>query len=147
MLKLYDVLLLRIISRGCYLQKYTNKGKGPKHRRYFWLNIDTGQMCWAKHDNPANSEIKTLTPVDVRPTPSISVLGRRDFDSSFKHQFCFCILCTDSLINLVAADSQSYSEWVRGLKVYLTLGAELASQILRANSERLGSFGDFELLS
>ena len=138
---LSDLLLLRYIATGCYLQKYTNKGKGPKHRRYFWMNIDSGELCWSKNQNPANSDIRTEVPVEVRPSASLAILGRRDFDSSFKHQFCFCILCSRSScpLNLIAFDKQSHSHWLRGLGLYLSLGAKQASEVVRANVETVSS--------
>ena len=130
---LSDLLLLRYIATGCYLQKYTNKGKGPKHRRYFWMNIDSGELCWSKNQNPANSDIRTAVPMEVRASASLAILGRKDFDSSFKHQFCFCILCSNSnsLLNLIAVDKQGHSNWVRGLRLFLSLGAKQASEAVR----------------
>ena len=138
---LSDLLLLRYMATGCYLQKYTNRGKGPKHRRYFWMNIDSGEICWSKHQNPANSDIRTAVPLEVRPSASLAILGRKDFDSSFKHQFCFCILCSHSksLLNLIAVNTQSHSNWVRGLRLYLRLGTEQASEAVRANADTLTS--------
>ncbi|KAI6655148.1 hypothetical protein LOD99_2437 [Oopsacas minuta] len=142
-----DLLLLRYIGTGCYLYKYTNRGKGPKHRRYFWINLESGQLCWSKLHNPANSDIRTTTIIDVRPSASLVILGRKDFDSSLRHQFCFCVLCTHNLLNLIAADKESYSNWVRGIKLYLTLGAKLANQMVVANREALNSIEEVVLMN
>ena len=132
---LSDLILLRYIGTGCYLYKYTNEGKGPKHHRFFWVNLESGHLCWSKVHNPANSEIRTSAIKDVRPSASLTILGRKDFDSSLKHQFCFCVLCSHSIINLVAADNESYTAWVRGVRMYLSLGAKIASQLVIANKD------------
>ena len=40
--------IFHLLTVGTHLEKFTNRGKGGAHIRFFWVDLYTGEICWAK---------------------------------------------------------------------------------------------------
>ncbi|XP_065884108.1 ankyrin repeat, PH and SEC7 domain containing protein secG-like [Dysidea avara] len=121
--------LLKNLSVGCWMYKFTEDGKGPMHKRFFTVLIDKQKLCWAKSAEPADKDIKSDKLLNVRSSVSPLVQGRKDFDPVVKHRYAFTILTTHHVINVVALSSEDYKIWVNGLQFLLEIGPEQAVQL------------------
>lgn len=86
--------LLKSLSAGCWMYKFTEDGKGPMHLRFFTVVIDKQKLCWAKSAEAADKDIKSDKLLNVRSSVSPLVQGRKDFDPIVKHRYAFTILTT-----------------------------------------------------
>jgi hypothetical protein len=105
--------LIKGLTLGCWMGKFTNRGRGPLHNRLFWMNLSNGKLCWSLNSDPSKKDVKsgrilclavgslyqkslpavqTELLVDIRPTPSDIIAGRKDYDPVSKHQFAFSLL-------------------------------------------------------
>jgi ankyrin repeat protein len=122
--------LLKLLCHGGWLQKFTGKGRGPLHKRYFWLNIGNGKICWANINKPSDSDIRADDFVDVKSSASSFISSRRDYDPLVKHKYAFTIVTTSRILDVVANSSVEYKIWINGLGLLCQLGIQQASQVL-----------------
>lgn len=120
--------IFALLTRGSYLEKYTNKGKGASHERYFWVDMNTGELCWTKSPeefakNP--SSVSAVQVLNVFASASEALTSRRDFEPKGKHRFAFTVQTEDRLLDLVAPNEEQFRLWVEGLRCILVYGSHL----------------------
>eukprot|EP00730_Choanoeca_flexa_P007606 TRINITY_DN12358_c1_g1_i5.p1 TRINITY_DN12358_c1_g1~~TRINITY_DN12358_c1_g1_i5.p1 ORF type:complete len:775 (+),score=199.21 TRINITY_DN12358_c1_g1_i5:128-2326(+) len=120
--------LFHLLSMGSYLEKFTNKAKGATHNRFFWMDLYSGELCWAKSPedfvkNPGSTAAIHL--VAVKAGGSSELRERRDFDEQGKHQFAFTVFGEERQVHMIAPNAELYQLWVEGLQLVLSYGQEL----------------------
>ncbi|XP_062513799.1 uncharacterized protein LOC134189518 isoform X2 [Corticium candelabrum] len=123
--------LIKFLTIGCWLGKFTNYGRGPLHNRFFWVNLSNGSICWSVHAEPSSKEVKSELLVDMKPTPSSLIAGRKDYDPASRHQYAFSLLTPNRVLNVVACCEEDYRLWVEGLQYILAMGVESAALLYK----------------
>jgi ankyrin repeat protein len=139
--------LFKMLRVGTYLSKCTNEGKGVLHRRYFWLDCFTGELCWCKSPEsfarkPGSASSEYI--VDVADGPSDRIRARADFDGAGAHKWALTLHTNSRMIDVVARDvtnpdgtvtpaEQIYRTWIDGLRCLKVYG----EHILQAQTEEL----------
>lgn len=41
------------------MRKFTNRGRGPLHNRFFWINLSNGAICWSINAEPSDKHVKS----------------------------------------------------------------------------------------
>mmetsp|Transcript_17428 Transcript_17428/g.51565 ORF Transcript_17428/g.51565 Transcript_17428/m.51565 type:complete len:433 (+) Transcript_17428:3-1301(+) len=135
--------LFKLLRVGTYLWKCTNDGVGVFHRRYFWLDCFTGELCWCKTPedfarSPGSAHAEYI--VDVIDGPSDRIRERADFDADGQHKWAFTLRTNSRMIDVVAhpisntdgtiSAEHIYRTWIDGLRCLKVYG----EHILQANN-------------
>eukprot|EP00038_Savillea_parva_P010840 m.193182 g.193182 ORF g.193182 m.193182 type:complete len:749 (+) comp18859_c0_seq1:24-2270(+) len=131
--------LFKMLRVGTYLWKYTNDGKGVLHRRYFWLDCFTGELCWCKSPetfarNPSTASSEYI--VDVNDGPLDRILARSDYDAKGTHRYAFTLHTATRTIDVLAKDvvgsdgmvtsaERVYRTWIDGLRCLKVYGEHI----------------------
>lgn len=120
--------LFRTLSIGMYLHKFAHAGNGKFHKRYFWLDSFTGELCWAKspkhfYKNPELASSVFLTDVAEGARPIIT--ERPDYSPDAAHRYAFTLKSKSRTIDLVAASKTEYLIWTEGLRCLKVFGEHL----------------------
>lgn len=113
--------LARLLSIGAHLSKFTNNAKGQAHTRFFWLNVQSFEVCWVKSAADLQKETyhrftSSITVHKVKEGADRVITKRSDYDPQTKHKYCFYISDEfNKRLYLTAPSEDVYMMWTRGL--------------------------------
>ncbi|XP_065176553.1 uncharacterized protein LOC135806312 [Sycon ciliatum] len=106
------------LSDGCVLGKYTHDGRGPLHKRFFWVDISHNEICWSK-DKKKLKEYSSAKVIDIVPGASEAVLARADYSDRKRHHFT--VLTTDRSLDVVSSNADDFQCWLQGLRCLIQM--------------------------
>jgi len=125
--------VVSMLTRGSYLGKYTGKGRGPAHQRYFWVDGSSGELCWVRAPadfakNPGSTQAQPV--LAACSGASGAVRGRRDYEPAGRHRYAFTVTAGDRTLDLIAPDEEHLRLWVDGLRCLTAFGADVLVDVL-----------------
>ena len=86
----------------------------PPLHYFFWVNHDSGTLCWSRKNNRRNK--KEAKVFSVKSTPSKLVSSRPDFSPADLHKHAFWVTTDCGVVNMLAYSKQAYVCWIRKLQ-------------------------------
>ncbi|XP_062510014.1 uncharacterized protein LOC134186110 isoform X2 [Corticium candelabrum] len=114
----------KILTRGCWLTKYSEDINEPASNWFFWLDLEKGDVCWAKRPSDRHRQDSHhrahLQEVHKELSPDVKSL--LDSDAVREHKYAFWLVAGDRRLDLVAHSKSHYDCWTCGSEKFLLFG-------------------------